>query len=102
MADGSVLDGGGPNGIRPQADLVWQSILALLTEASMDSSDIVSIVTYVVVAENGDLSTDLAAVMAARDEALGGHRCASTLVPVPALASPSWHLEIAVVAVTGS
>ena len=40
----------------------------------------------------------LGEVMAARDRALGGHRAASTLVPVPALAQPAWRMEIAVVA----
>jgi len=43
---------------------------------------------------------DLAAVMAARDEALGVHRAASTLVPVPALARPEWRMEVAVIAAT--
>jgi len=37
-------------------------------------------------------------VMAARDRALGGHRAASTLVTVPALARPEWKMEIAIVA----
>ena len=36
--------------------------------------------------------------LAARDAALGGHRAASTLVTVPALARPEWKMEIAVVA----
>jgi len=37
-------------------------------------------------------------VMAARDVALDGHRAASTLVTVPALARPEWRMEIALVA----
>ena len=32
------------------------------------------------------------------DRALGGHRAASTLVTVPALARPEWRMEIALVA----
>ena len=36
---------------------------------------------------------------AARDAAMSGHRAASTLVTVPALARPEWQMEIAVVAV---
>jgi enamine deaminase RidA (YjgF/YER057c/UK114 family) len=36
--------------------------------------------------------------MAARDRAMGGHRPASTLVVVPALARPEWRVEIALVA----
>lgn len=65
---------------------------AILAEADMSPTDVVSVTTYVVHGE------DLAAVMAARDRALGGHRVASTLVTVPALARPEWRLEIALVA----
>ncbi len=77
-----------------QAETVWANIGALLDEAGMAMSDIVSITTYVVV----DHLDDLALVMAARDGALGGHRACSTLVTVPALARPEWKMEIAVVA----
>ena len=56
--------------------------------------DIVSITTYVVV----DFMACLPDVMAARDNAWGDHRAASTLVTVPALARPAWKMEIAVVA----
>ncbi len=86
-----------PNGSTPadigeQAELVWENIAAILDEAQMTSSDVVSVTTYVVVGEA------LADVMAARDRALGGHLAASTLVTVPALARPEWKMEIAVVA----
>jgi enamine deaminase RidA (YjgF/YER057c/UK114 family) len=64
----------------------------MLRDAQMAPTDVVSVTTYVVVGE------DLAQVMAARDDALGGHRVASTLVTVPALARPEWRMEIAVVA----
>jgi enamine deaminase RidA (YjgF/YER057c/UK114 family) len=36
--------------------------------------------------------------MAARDRVLDGHRAASTLVTVPALARPEWRMEIAIIA----
>jgi enamine deaminase RidA (YjgF/YER057c/UK114 family) len=85
-------DGAVPDGLADQADVVWQNITAILAEADMDVADIVSMTTYVVAGE------DLAAVMAARDTALGGHRAASTLVIVPALARPEWRVEVAVVA----
>jgi enamine deaminase RidA (YjgF/YER057c/UK114 family) len=88
-------DGSTPAGLADQAALVWSNIAAMLRDARMVPADIVSINTYVVVGE------DLATVMAARDAALGGHRAASTLVTVPALARPEWRLEIAVVAATG-
>lgn len=85
-------DGSTPDPLAEQATLVWTNIAAMLREADMVPADIVSVTTYVVVGE------DLATVMAARDAALGGHRAASTLVTVPALARPEWRMEIAVVA----
>lgn len=85
-------DGSVPDGVSAQADVVWANLSAILAEADMSSTDVVSVTTYVVHGE------DLAAVMAARDRALGGHRVASTLVTVPALARSEWRLEIALVA----
>jgi enamine deaminase RidA (YjgF/YER057c/UK114 family) len=85
-------DGSTPVGLADQAAVVWANIAAMLSDAGMEPADIVSVTTYVVV---GD---DLGPVMAARDEALDGHRAASTLVTVPALARPEWRMEVAVVA----
>ena len=64
------------------------------TRPAWSPADIVSVTTYVVVGE------PLADVMAARDEFLGGHRAASTLVTVPELARPQWRMEVAIVAAT--
>lgn len=86
-ADGSV-----PEGVAEQARTVWSNIAAMLDDAGMGPSDVVSVTTYVVVGE------ELAPVMAARDRFLDGRRVASTLVTVPALARPEWRMEIAVVA----
>lgn len=85
-------DGSVPEGIGEQAGVVWANIGAMLDEVGMSTNDIVSVTTYAVVGEA------LAEVMAARDAALSGHRAASTLVAVPALARPEWKVEIAVVA----
>lgn len=85
-------DGSVPDGVAQQAEVVWANLLAILAEAEMSATDVVSVTTYVVHGE------DLAPVMAARDRALGGHRVASTLVTVPALARPEWRMEIALVA----
>ena len=85
-------DGSTPASLAEQAALVWANIAAMLRDAAMAPSDVVSVTTYVVVGE------DLATVMAARDAALDGHLAASTLVPVPALARPEWRMEIAIVA----
>lgn len=85
-------DGTTPDDVGEQAEVVWQNIAAILAEADMRPADIVSVTTYALVGER------LAAVMAARDRFLAGHRTASTLVTVPSLAQPQWKVEIAIVA----
>jgi enamine deaminase RidA (YjgF/YER057c/UK114 family) len=85
-------DGSVPLVLADQGEVVWANLGAILAEAGMGLSDIVSITTYVVA------GADLGPVMAARDAALGGHLAASTLVTVPALARPEWRMEVAVVA----
>ncbi|MFM9037267.1 MAG: RidA family protein [Actinomycetota bacterium] len=86
-ADGTV-----PDDLGDQATTVWTNLRAILDDAGMSVTDVVSVTTYVVVGQ------PLAPVMAARDWALSGHRAASTLVTVPALARPEWKMEIAIVA----
>lgn len=85
-------DGTVPSDLSDQAAVVWRNIGAMLSDAGMVPADIVSVVTYVVA---GQL---LGPVMTARDEFLGGHRVASTLVTVPELAQPAWLMEVAVIA----
>lgn len=85
-------DGSVPDDVGEQARTVWQNVAAILSEAGMASSDIVSVTTYVVPNQN------LGAVMAERDQFLDGHLAASTLVVVPELAQSVWKVEIAVVA----
>jgi 2-iminobutanoate/2-iminopropanoate deaminase len=85
-------DGTVPGELPEQARIVWANIGALLDAAGLAVTDIVSVTTYVVAGE------ELADVMAARDEFMAGHRAASTLVTVPALARPEWRVEIAIVA----
>ena len=85
-------DGTVPDDLGEQARVVWSNIEAMLTEADMSPTDVVSVITYAVAGE------PLGDVMAARDEFLDGHLAASTLVTVPALARPEWKMEIAVVA----
>ena len=87
-------DGTIPDDVAEQAAVIWSNITAILAEAEMNLHDIVSITTYVVV----DFMACLPDVMAARDQALAGHRAASTLVTVPALARPAWKMEVAIVA----
>jgi 2-iminobutanoate/2-iminopropanoate deaminase len=85
--DGTVADD-----LSVQAAEIWRTIGAVLAEAGLGFRDVVSYTTYVVDGE------DLSVVMAARDNALAGHRCASTLIVVPRLARPEWRMEIAAVA----
>lgn len=92
---GATRDGTVPGSVADQAEVIWSSLLVLLTEADMVPTDIVSVTTYVV-AEHID---ELATVMAARDRYLAGHLAASTLVTVPALARPEWLIEVAIAAV---
>ena len=87
-------DGTIPDDVEDQAAVVWSNIAAILAEAGMAMTDIVSVTTYVVV----DFMACLPDVMAARDRAMAGHRAASTLVTVPALARPAWKMEVAVIA----
>ena len=85
-------DGSTPDDIGEQARIVWANISAMLDDADLAPTDIVSVVTYVVVGE------PLGPIMSARDAFLGAHRCASTLVTVPQLAQPRWRMEVAIVA----
>ncbi len=89
-------DGSIPDDVADQAAVIWSNLAVILAEAEMAMADIVSVTTYVVV----DFMACLPEVMAARDQALNGHRAASTLVTVPALARPAWKMEIAIVAAT--
>ena len=91
MPDGTV-----PSSIEGQARCVWANLIEILRSSGLGIPDVVSITTYVVARES--LSADLAAVMAVRDEVMGDHRAASTLVTVPALARPEWSMEISLVA----
>lgn len=94
-------DGDVPEAMSDQVDMVWSTLLALLDDANFEVTDVVSVTTYVVIPSPDDgntLSSRLATAMEGRDANLAGHRCASVLVPVPALATPSWKLEVAVVA----
>jgi enamine deaminase RidA (YjgF/YER057c/UK114 family) len=62
----------------------------------MGVSHIASMTTYVVAGDQ--LRERLDAVMGVRDEVLGDHRAASTLVTVPALARAEWLVEISLIA----
>ena len=87
------VDGETPPAISDQADLIWSNITDILREAHLELSDIVSITTYVV------SGNSLEEVMHSRDQQLGNHKPASTLVVVQELANAEWKMEISVVAI---
>ena len=85
-------DGTIPNDVGDQAQVIWQNLDAMLSEAKMSAADIVTMMTYVIPEQ------DLASVMEARDAYFGDHLAASTLLVVPQLAQPSWKVEISIIA----
>jgi 2-iminobutanoate/2-iminopropanoate deaminase len=89
---GARPDGTVPDSLADQANEIWRTIGLVLNEAGLTLTDIVSYTAFVVDGE------DLSVVMAARDNAMQGHRSASTLIVVPRLARPEWRMEITVVA----
>ena len=88
--------------VKAKGALVWNEKISgkrpllLVMPNWLGVTDIASITTYVVAAD--DLNDRLAVVMAVRDEVMNGHRAASTLVTVPALARAEWQVEISLVA----
>lgn len=76
------------DGIEEQARLVWRNIKKVLAGAEMEISDIVQLNMLLVD------RADYAGARAVRDEELGEHRPASTLMYVAGLANPAWLIEI--------
>lgn len=85
---GVTPDGRTGEGIEEQARLVWENVRAVLAEARMEISNIAHLTMLLV-----DRSHQPAA-MAVREEFLGAHRPASTLMYVAGLAKPEWLIEI--------
>lgn len=86
---GAAQDGTVPQDARSQHELAWRNVLAILTAAEMEKTDIVDVFAIV---------TDGAGVPVfreVRDEMLGGHLACSTII-IAGLASPDWKVEIAV------
>ena len=71
-----------------QARLVWRNIGEVLAAAGMGISDIVQLNMLLTDRADG------AGARTVRDEALGDHRPASTLMFVAGLARPEWLIEI--------
>ena len=92
---GTRADGSIGATVGDQAEAVWAALREILEAADMTLADVVSYTTYAVAGQ------PLGEVMAARDRALAGHKPASTLITVAALARPEWLVEISAVAAAG-
>jgi enamine deaminase RidA (YjgF/YER057c/UK114 family) len=89
---GVDVDGRVGVGIIEQAQLVWRNIGRVLASTGMGIGDIVQLTMYLVDRE------DRADARRVRDDALGDHRPASTLLFVSGLSDPAWRIEIDFVA----
>lgn len=89
---GARPDGSKAGPVGEQAEQVFANIGAILAAHGLDVSSLIKITTYIVSGH------DIAAVRAARSKFLAGHRATSTLVFVPELADPAWHVEVEAVA----
>jgi 2-iminobutanoate/2-iminopropanoate deaminase len=89
---GIGLDGKLKQGTGDQAAQAWANILNILAAAGMGAENLVKITTFITNAG------DVAAVRAARQQALGDVKPASTLLVVAGLAAPEYRVEIEAVA----
>lgn len=85
-------DGSVPAAIEEQSDEVWKNISAVLAEGGMGIGDLVKVTSFVTKAEN------LKKYGAVRDQYLGDHRPATTLLVVSALARPEYLVEVEAIA----
>jgi len=81
-------DGGTPQGITAQAELVWRNIIAVLESAGMGVENLIKINQYLTKAEN------IPGYGAVRSKVLGAARPASTMVVVQSLVKPEWLVEV--------
>lgn len=89
---GLALDGSLPPDITGQSEMVWEHILKILQQASMEITDVVKVTQYLTRAE------DIAAYAAVRSRFLGGARPASMLLVIPQLVRPDFLIEVEVIA----
>lgn len=85
---GIAPDGSVPDGAEAQAEQAWSNLAAILRHAGYGIADLVRLRLY------GVDAADLPVLRAVRDRRLGGHRPATTLVVVSALAAPHFRFEI--------
>ena len=85
---GVALDGTVLESIEEQAALTWSNIKEILSEADMGIADIVQLNMLLIDRADKD------GAMKVRDDELGEHRPASTLMYISGLANPAWKIEI--------
>jgi enamine deaminase RidA (YjgF/YER057c/UK114 family) len=85
---GVAPDGSVPETIEEQAAIVWSNISIIVAEADMGIEDIVQLNMLLIDRADRD------GAMTVRDEQLGPHRPASTLMYIAGLANPAWKIEI--------
>ncbi|TFZ04689.1 RidA family protein [Ramlibacter rhizophilus] len=85
-------DGSIPEHFEGQAEVCWQNLVALLSEAGMGVQDLVKVSTFLTDA------AQVARLGPVRAKFLGDARPASTLVVVAALARPQWQVEVEAIA----
>ena len=73
---------------RAQMRRCFGNLRAVLADAGMDLENLVKITAFITEPDA------VATFREVRDEALQGHRCASTLLVVHALAHPDWTVEV--------
>lgn len=89
---GAAADGTIPDGFEPQARQVWANVIAAIRAGGLDIKDIVKANIFLTRRE------DIQASRTIRDDLLGGHAPASTLLIVSGLAHPSLLVEIEAIA----
>lgn len=85
---GIARDGRIAQGFGAQCAQIWTNIGAILEAAGMRFTDLIRVTTYLVNA------ADIPESRAARLQALGEHRPASTLLVISGLATPDYLIEI--------
>lgn len=85
---GIAKDGKIAQGFGAQCAQIWTNIGAILAAAGMRYTDLIRVTTYLVNA------ADIPESRAARLQALGEHRPASTLLVISGLATPDYLIEI--------
>lgn len=91
---GVDADGAIGRGIDAQARFAWRNVQAVLASAGMGIENIVQLNMFLI--DRGDYPD----ARRVREEVLGGHRPASTLLYVSGLSNPAWRVEIDFVAVS--